>query len=202
MKTSTDGGPVAAACEIARDGDTLAAYAAGRLPEADAEAFEQHYFACEECWELVRTASAMRIAIVTEAPAPARRRWVAVVPAAALAATIAGLALFGIPRGDAPPTPGDVFRGVEQGMSLEVVVEGSTLRTSWTPVRGAAGYELRVYDASDRLLRASAVDPQTVTVDLDMLSFESALNVVSLDVVALDGLGQVLVRSGRVPLTP
>jgi hypothetical protein len=167
MNMAVDDPIVGAGCEIARDGDVLAAYAAGRLREPEAEAFEQHYFPCEECWQLVRTATAVRSA---KAGGPAE-----------------------------PTTPADA-RGAAKAMSLEVVVDGPAVRTSWTPVTGAAGYELRLYDAGGRLVGASRVAPTTLAVDLVALSQGGALNVAALDIVALDGVGHVLLRSERVPL--
>jgi len=210
MKTAMDDPAVGATCPIALDGEAVAAYSAGRLGESEAEAFEQHFFACEDCWALVRAATAARASFAgtgeaSAGTAPAvrpRRRWAVWLPAAGLAAAVAGLALFGDWSADAPTPPGEVFRGAEQAMSLEAAVEGETVRTSWEPVAGAAGYELRAYDASGRLLSASEVDAQTVAVDLDMLSLGGVPSVAALDVVALDGLGQVLLRSARVAVRP
>ena len=124
MKTAVDDSSVGAACPIALDGEAVAAYAAGRLGESEAEAFEQHYFACEDCWALVRTAGAARASFADAAPAGRpRRRWAVLLPAAGLAAAVAGLALFGDWSTDAPTAPGEVFRGVEQAMSLTTASE-------------------------------------------------------------------------------
>lgn len=206
MTTTMDDRSWGVMCETALDGELVAAYVTGRLGEEQSEAFEQHFFGCEACWALVQTATAARTSFGSERRAAAAsmpaalsgRRWANLVPAAGLAAALAGVALFGVWRTDAPPPSGEVFRGAEQAMSLEAIVDGVTIRTSWAPVAGAVGYELRLYDAGGRVLRASEVDGQTLAVDLDVRELGGVPSATSLDVVALDGLGQVLLRSGRV----
>jgi hypothetical protein len=82
-------------------------------------------------------------------------------------------------------------------LALEATLDETTLRASWGPVVGAAAYELRVYDAGGRLLRASEVDGQTLAVDLDVLELGGAPSVTALDVAALDSVGRTLARSER-----
>ncbi len=82
-------------------------------------------------------------------------------------------------------------------LALEATLDETKLRASWAPVDGAAVYELRVYDADGRVLRASKVDGQTLAVDLDVLELGGFPSVTSLDVAALDGVGQTLARSER-----
>ena len=82
-------------------------------------------------------------------------------------------------------------------LALEATVDETTLRANWAPVVGAAAYELRVYDADGRLLRASELDGHTLAVDLDVLELDGVPNVTALDVTALDGVGQILARSER-----
>ena len=207
MSTTVDDRPLGQTCAIALDGDQLAGYVSGRLDEAEAEAFEKHYFACEECWALVRAAAAAQGSFARESPprmVPAgrgvRSRRAFLIPAAGLAAAIAGVALFGVWQRDPGEPTGDVFRGVEETMALEAVVDGLTLRTRWAPIAAAAGYELRLYDSGGRLLRASDVDALTVAVDIDVLELGGVPAVASMDIVALDALGQVLLRSERVTL--
>jgi hypothetical protein len=88
-------------------------------------------------------------------------------------------------------------RAVDGSLALEATLDETTLRASWAPVAGAAAYELRVYDAGGRLLRASEVDGQTRAVDIDVLELGGVPSVSALDVVALDGHGQTLLRSER-----
>ena len=82
-------------------------------------------------------------------------------------------------------------------LALEATLDETTLRANWAPVLGAAAYEVRVYDADGRLLRASALDGQTLAVDLDVLELGGVPSVTALDVAALDGVGQILARSER-----
>jgi hypothetical protein len=86
---------------------------------------------------------------------------------------------------------------VAGSLVLEATLDETTLRASWVPVAGAAAYELRVYDADGRLLRASEVVGQTLAVDIDVLELGG---VAALDVVALDGTGRTLVGSERIDL--
>jgi hypothetical protein len=188
-------------CETALNGDTIAAYVGGRLDESEAEAFEQHYFGCEDCWSLVRTATAARTSLTSEVGVASTthsrptRRWR--LPAAALAAAVAGLVFVGVWQAN---SRGEVFRGSGETMRVEVAVGLGLLRATWEPVAGAAGYELRVYDEAGRLLiTADAVD-EVAIVDLQSLELGRRGTPTAVDVVALDGFGQVMRRSQQVSL--
>jgi hypothetical protein len=82
-------------------------------------------------------------------------------------------------------------------LAVEATVDETTLRASWEAVVGAAAYELRVYDAGGRLLRASQVDGRTLAVDLDVLELGGVPSVTALDVAAVDSVGRTLARSER-----
>jgi len=86
---------------------------------------------------------------------------------------------------------------VNEMLALDATLDETTLRATWVPVVGAASYELRVYDAGGRVLRASRVDGQTLAVDLDVLELGGVPSVDALDVAALDRVGQTLTRSER-----
>src|SRR5206468_12273178 len=55
------------------DDDTIHAYVAGKLPEAQAEAFELHLLHCAGCREAVRLGAGARSALIAGAVAPRRR---------------------------------------------------------------------------------------------------------------------------------
>ena len=189
-------------CETAVDGDTIAAYVGRRLGESEAEAFEQHFFGCEDCWSLVRTATAARASLTDEAGVTSnaqtsrpRRRWR--LPAVALAAGLAGIVFVGVWRSS---SPGEVFRGSANSMQVEVAVGLGLLRATWEPVSGAAGYELRVYDDAGRLLTTADAVGEVGIVDLQSLELGRRGIATTAEVVALDSFGQVIRRSQQVSL--
>ena len=58
-------------CKAVAEENTIERYAAGQLSEADTEAFERHFFECEECYEALRNHAAVRAALASvprEAP--------------------------------------------------------------------------------------------------------------------------------------
>src|ERR1035437_6788959 len=58
-------------CEKLDTTETYEGYLAGKLSEPERDAFEQHYFACERCFEALRLLSATRDALrAAGAPAP------------------------------------------------------------------------------------------------------------------------------------
>ena len=81
-------------CERVDDEHLDARYAAGTLDEAEADAFEAHYFGCARCWYRVQRAVELRdgLAAVEPVPRSARpsvtRRWWPLGAAAAIAAGV------------------------------------------------------------------------------------------------------------------
>jgi hypothetical protein len=63
-------------CPHRTQSDTAERYVAGTLPEAEQEAFEDHFFACEACLADVQAIEAARVVLVREAPAPFEARTV------------------------------------------------------------------------------------------------------------------------------
>ena len=58
-------------CKAVAEENTIEHYAAGQLSDADTEAFEQHFFECEECSEALQDHAAVRAALASaprEAP--------------------------------------------------------------------------------------------------------------------------------------
>src|SRR5580765_4550236 len=50
-------------CMLVDREDRMAAYLAGRLSAAEAESFEKHYFACDECWHELQAGLEIRAAV-------------------------------------------------------------------------------------------------------------------------------------------
>src|SRR5687768_12760419 len=94
-------------CTRVEEEDLDARYLAGTLSDEEAEAFEEHYFACDRCWSNVQLGRDIRAASDRRtAPAPAlevqhggpvrtravsRSRWMPVAIAAAMALVAVGL---------------------------------------------------------------------------------------------------------------
>ena len=125
-----------------------------------------------------------------------RPRWM--LPLAAAASVV--LVLFGGYWLRPPVPPDPVFRGAEQHMALRIEVEASALRARWNPVPGAAGYELRVFARDGGMLQGVVTEDREAAIDLRPAASGHGAQAASVDVVALDELGQTLLRSQRIDL--
>src|SRR5262245_35228068 len=104
-------------CARAEQGDVLVRYIGGRLGEAEAQAFEAHYFGCEGCWAEVHAAAEIRDAkgldVFAAAPSARLRTgrdlWTLLAAAAAVAVMVLGLQQLAV-RTEATSQPGSVFR--------------------------------------------------------------------------------------------
>ena len=155
--------------EHKRNGDEITdralieGYVAGRLGEADTEAFESHYLTCERCQNELRLALAIREALpeVREAGlhAPAepevnvisRRFRGRTAAALAAAAVLAGLLLVRPSKLDEESAPAqrDEATGVEVVPSLRAPggVVAAVEMFQWSQVPSADLYRITVYDA-------------------------------------------------------
>jgi tetratricopeptide (TPR) repeat protein len=94
-------------CREVADNDVAEAYVAGRLDEAQTEAFEVHYFECDACLERLDACRALRRALSVRpaggrASAPRRGVWVwsgALAAAAALVAVVVSVRPASAPPG-------------------------------------------------------------------------------------------------------
>lgn len=130
--------------ECGQDETLAARYLAGRLSEAEAEAFEAHYFACDRCWAEVRAAQEIRAALggrKEKAHPASRPRWLPLAAAAALAASLGAWMLVRTPTG----TPERVFRaGRGAELELTLSLEPTGVRISWPAAAGVSTYRVRV----------------------------------------------------------
>jgi hypothetical protein len=179
------------------DESRIQKYLAGRLDEAEAEAFEERLFADENLAAEVERALEIRAAAAPAAPAvaarpraakPPRRAWFALAAAAGAAVLAVGVVWLQRP----PPEP--VFRGVEQRMDLTVEAGAGTVRARWPAVAGAVGYEVQIFGRDGGLLQTVETREPAATIELPGAA------PASIEVTALDDLGQVLQRSERVTL--
>jgi TolA-binding protein len=150
--------------------DELAeAYLLGQLADPQAEAFEQHYFSCQRCYDRLQILRAVRGALATSAgmqPAPPARatiRW----PTAGLAAAAAVILAAGLwaalsrdrhvdttvagpPRADAPALPGGAPGPASSGRDPAQLMArlGEVTAPPYAPARLRQGLERRSFDAA------------------------------------------------------
>ena len=150
-------------CDEITDRALIEGYVAGRLGEAETEAFESHYLTCERCQNELRLAVAIREVLpeVREAGlhAPAesevsvisRRFRVRTAAALAAAAVLAGLLLVRPSTQDeeSAPVHRDEATGVEVAPSLRAPggVVAAVESFQWSQVPAADLYRITVYDA-------------------------------------------------------
>jgi hypothetical protein len=178
------------------DATSAARYLVGRLTEAEAEAFEAHYFGCERCWAEVRTAQELRAALRPGGAtrAAARRPWM---PFAAAAALLVAVGAWMLVR----PSGGErAFRagqGDELTLTLSATPDGS-VSVSWSDAAGARAYRVRVVTAEGALLTESETAAPPALLDRERLPREATLYVT---VQALGPDREVLASSAPVKLS-
>ena len=88
--------------EEAQTREMAEAYVNGRMGAAESDAFEEHFFACAECWDDVETQRKLRAGVREWTPAAApsgtRWQWAFAVAACALIGFVSWAMLFEIPR--------------------------------------------------------------------------------------------------------
>lgn len=179
------------------DEDVPRRYALGALSDAEAESFEQHMFACENCWAEVEQAIELRAALRDRPASRSRARppvWSWMAAAAVLVVALVGV--WGLRPGvDVPERDGPrVYRGAEGVLAIEARVEGRRLALSWTAVPGAASYVVEVFAGGSLVLEKEAAVPE-LTLDLPAGELVPAVRVR-----ALDDLRQEIVSSQFIEL--
>jgi len=200
-------------CADTDEGHLEARYAAGALPDDEAEAFEAHFFACDRCWMLVQraievravesraakgsVASAQTTAGIRPLGAPRRRdfgaaRWLA------LAAGITLLAV-GTWRVDAwrQPAPQTVaMRGPTDSLHVVTQTRGTTLIATWVRATEASSYRVRLYSASGTVLHQREVTDTTVSLAAASLPQTAPGAAMFWEIQAMNRMRQVIARSG------
>ncbi len=173
-------------CEEITDRALIEGYVAGRLGEAETEAFESHYLTCERCQNELRLALGIREALpeVREAglQAPAepevsvisRRFKVGTAAALAAAAVLAGLLLVRPSKLDEESAPAhrEEATGVEVALSLRAPagVVAAVEKFQWSQVPAADLYRITVYEAGAVVWEVETRD--TLTIPPDGIEFE------------------------------
>lgn len=192
-------------CPSGGKGDTALLYLAGTLSEADANAFEEHYFSCADCREDVGRGGELRAALgrpPVGAAAPAarpRRVWLPLAAAAAIAVVGVGLWRFSQPLQDAP----SASRASEESIAgLKASARpGGGLDLTWTGPPAATSYEIQVFGRGGRRLWRTETREPVARIEPSALSSLESGETYEIRVEALDGLGQVI-ASGEISSAP
>ena len=196
---------------IERD-EVFEEYARGTLGDETRDAFETHYFACDACFQKVRTSLALRaeLAALPEAepapgPAPRRSWWLMVAPVAATAVVVIAAALWfrnpALPASpaivaDAPPATASVA-----APAMPTLADISAGHSAAPPAAPAAGSLAReavrnTPPAASALMLLSPSDNQMLPLERLELSWRHVPGVVYYDLQIVTEEGNV-VWSGR-----
>lgn len=170
-------------CTAVDERDLAERYVANLLSDDEVSAFEAHYFACDRCWERVRTATEVHAAFADEAahragsgdiiappgdvrrsPRSSRRlRWPPLAAAAVLGAV--GLGLWGVIGRDSGPAedPG-AFRGDDDHIPLRIEAPPGSLTVAWPAIEDADSYRIRLFAADGSVVLERTVADTAVAV--------------------------------------
>ncbi len=198
-------------CDLVDATDIERAYLRGTLTEADAEAFEAHYFACDRCWASLQRAIEQRAAFSGMAEAPATRRWIsrgratqARWPLAVAASIVLVVAASSRLTSDLRRSPAadDTERGRATAMTVRASTDANALVLTWLPVHGAERYRVRLFAPDGTVLIERTVTDTIVGIPRDSLSAGARARAAFWSVDALDATRQSLARSSLVAVTP
>ena len=168
-------------------------YVAGLLPVAEAESFEEHYFACDQCWREIETANEIRQALMPRAGGRARTRpaW----PFLA-AAAVAAFAFVGVMQWRGSQSPQQVWRdGSGNDLRTEARISGDSIELSWQAPQQADHYQIQIFSSDGEL-----VATRTVTRPQASFPRGEIARAAHYRIVALDELGGTIADSALQPL--
>lgn len=186
------------------DRDQLAVeFLAGRLDAARAEAFEEHGYACDSCFEAVELAASVHAALrapVAARPSPADRTsarawgWAA---AAVLAVAVGYGAYRPVERAAGEASS---LRGREGAFALTVERDAAGMTLRWNAVAGADRYEVRLFGADGEALveRRTGETGWTISAAEIPPGLQGTRGYARVD--AIDALGAPVDRSPLVPV--
>ena len=140
-------------------GDEVARYLRGRMAQAEADAFEAHYFACQTCATELSLAMRVRAAGRTVKPLEAQRakRWPGLLVAASLAILIGVVA---IERRDETPAQ------YRSSGDAPITIQVNRSSVQWSRVAGATRYVIETFAADGARLESHTVPATTERIDL------------------------------------
>ncbi len=193
-------------CKYVEERDLATSYLAGELSPKDAEAFEQHYFACERCWREVQAMSALRAALGKPVLVPVERRPTRVTTwrllAVAAIVTAAGLGLWQLTHRPPEASVQPVLRG-GAAEALAVTTEalpGGRIKVSWRPNLDAQVYVVEVIRSDGVPALKLETGETSMTIDRTVLPAPPPGISFATRVRALDPMRQVVAASELTPL--
>lgn len=169
--------------------DLIRQYVAGILAQDDAERFEEHYFACDDCWREVESASEIRTALApsrTARPAPSWR-WASLAAAAAI-----GFALLGVWQWQASRPEAPIYRDTTGGgFSTQASRSGDSVVLSWGVPADARRYQVQLLKLDGELVASLVTAAPTVSLQSSEIGPARQYRVL-----AMDELGATVADSG------
>lgn len=198
-------------CTYAEQHDLAARYLAGTLPQAEAWAFEAHYFGCELCWGEISLGEEMRAALgqpaIARVSAETRSSratrgdaWTLLAASAAVAAIALGIQQLALRPEVAPPET--TYRGEgSRTLPLEIAGEPSgQVRISWPANDDARIYVVQVFQSDgvnvwkrETSETSLSLEPAELPPRRPGISFLARVE-------ALDTMGQAVAKSNLRPL--
>lgn len=183
-------------CELVDQEELDRRYVEGRLSEAQAAAFEEHFFGCDRCWHLVKGGAGVRAALRPGSAVPAlpsRAWWKPLAIAAGI-----GIIALGTWRmvASRDTIPGDGLRGSGDSLVVGTTFSAGTWHLVWPAVPEATSYRVRVSAPDGRLLFSRETNDTSFNITDDSLPPS-----LYLDVQGFDQLRQPVARSPLLPLS-
>jgi len=187
--------PTVIECPKAADRDLTPLYLAGKLSRAEAEAFEEHYFACESCRMDVGKGSEFRAyfgkpAIVPVGRPPrSRRPWLRLAAAAAIALVAAGVWHWTRSATEMQ----SVSRGAEARIDRIAITPRADggFDVSWPARLAAAAYAVEVFGPDGRRFWKTETREPHVRIEASVLPPQPTGRIFEVRVEAIDPAGQV-----------
>ncbi len=195
-------------CRRGEEHDLAIRYLAGKLPEAEAEAFERHYLSCDRCWGEVSQGAQLRTAFgnapvagaALTAAAGRRDYWTPLAAAAVVALVAFGLARTAATPSIAPQTS-TVLRG-SGANRLELTITKAPAAHAileWTSDPEAATYRIQIMRADGVPVLTSETPDATLRLDVGALPGEPGQPLVA-RIEAVDAMGRIVSTTDSVPL--
>lgn len=192
-------------CAQVDECDLVALYLGGKLPEAEAEAFEAHYFGCERCSGELKAAAQIRVAKgvdVFAARWAGKRRakrvtWTLLAAAAAVAVMVFGLQRLSRRPEISQSEP--VWRGSSvQTISLEISPSPTgQLVLRWRAHPEAQVYVVEIFASDGASVWRQETSEATVSIPVGVLPPSKPGVSFFATVEALDSMHQVIAKSAR-----
>jgi hypothetical protein len=184
--------------------DSAVRYVARSLSASQEEAFEEHLFTCDRCFNEARLGLEIKAAASPRSgglAGPALRRvlWRPLAIAAALAAVLLGA--WQLQRSNGPAVDGVTRGGGARALAVQARSGADAVEVSWTPVPRADVYRVEVSSGEGALLLKREVPGTSLSMRRDDLA-AAAGGALYVRVTALDSLRQEIAASSPVSIGP